>query len=109
MLIKCHVGGLIINLYLRPCSVGVDWARELFQLMNPIQIIESFQPGTIPGTDLNEPLDFPPKKNIVACTSTDLGPVRLSYFSSMEQCFSLTIFQHKYQYKPNVSISELDD
>ena len=35
-----------------------------------------------------------------------LGLVCLSYFSVMEQCFSLTTFQHKHQYKLNFSISE---
>ena len=33
-------------------------------------------------------------------------PVRLSYFSVMEQYFPLTTFQHKHQHKPNFSISE---
>ena len=30
-----------------------------------------------------------------------------NYFLVMKHCFSLTIFQHKYRYKPNFSINEL--
>jgi len=47
-------------------------------------------------------------ENIMIDYDSDFGPVRLSYFSVMEQCFSLVTFHHKHRHKPNFSISEHD-
>jgi hypothetical protein len=44
---------------------------------------------------------------VLALSVSNSHHVRLNYFSSNKQCFSLTINQHKHQHKPNFSINEL--